>query len=194
MNLNELAVLGLINEEPVHAYLLIEKMKVRGYENWAGLSVASVYRILIQMEKKGLVKSNLLNEGQGPAKKVFQLTPKGRISLRETVEYQLRWGGAGGPGFELGLAYLPVLEAGLALNAVEERKARLESGKKVMMTAWETQKPLPWHVEALFEHSKGKLQAELDFLGQLILRLKKEKTRNEKKGGKNGKHKSGKSL
>ena len=49
-----------------------------------------IYRHLRQLEEDGLVSSEWITEGSGPARRVYRLTPEGREMLAVWVEYMER--------------------------------------------------------------------------------------------------------
>jgi DNA-binding PadR family transcriptional regulator len=79
------AVLSLLAEEPLHGYLLMQRLgKMPMFRNHAPDSTG-VYRFLKAMEDRGLVVAAWDVSGSGPAKKQFRLTAKGRKCLETWV-------------------------------------------------------------------------------------------------------------
>ena len=72
-------LLLLLAESPGHGYELVQRLKAFGLEGQA----ASVYRDLRDLEKAGLTTSFWdASQQRGPARRVYELTPEGRRSLR----------------------------------------------------------------------------------------------------------------
>jgi len=116
----ELALLGLVAEEPCHAYRLQGKIRERSMERWTLLSLSSVYRVLCGLEKKGLIDTRLEHEGQGPTRKVHELTAAGAVALGKAVLQRLS--SSSGPPSPLqvalaNVAFVDPLEAAEALKA-----------------------------------------------------------------------------
>ena len=61
-----------------HGYLLQQYLRTLGF---FGVDITTIYRTLRQMEKQGLVDSAWDTEAQGPARRVYSLTPGGRLFL-----------------------------------------------------------------------------------------------------------------
>jgi DNA-binding PadR family transcriptional regulator len=79
------AVLSLLAEEPLHGYLLMQRLgKMPMFKNHAPDSTG-VYRFLKAMEDRRLVVAKWDISENGPAKKQFRLTPKGRKCLETWV-------------------------------------------------------------------------------------------------------------
>ncbi len=61
-----------------HGYLLQQYLRMLGF---FGVDITTIYRTLRQMEKQGLVDSAWDTEAQGPARRVYSLTPNGHQLL-----------------------------------------------------------------------------------------------------------------
>ena len=79
--------------EPVLLFLLRRKGRAHGYElatdvrqhalTDAEIEVSALYRTLRQLERNGCVTSAWDVEGSGPARRLYELTPRGREHLEE---------------------------------------------------------------------------------------------------------------
>jgi PadR family transcriptional regulator PadR len=72
-------ILLLLLQEPGHGYALLERLS-----DEPGLMVADpglLYRTLRQMESDGLVRSEWDTEGQGPARRLYEVTAEGIDAL-----------------------------------------------------------------------------------------------------------------
>jgi DNA-binding PadR family transcriptional regulator len=79
-------ILLLLAEEPAHGYALYKKMTELGvYEE--GTEASVVYPALRMLKEEGLVDTELVDEGAGPPRKVYHLTPAGRITLAAMAEH-----------------------------------------------------------------------------------------------------------
>jgi PadR family transcriptional regulator, regulatory protein PadR len=61
-----------------HGYLLQQYLRTLGV---FGVDITTIYRTLRQMERQGLVDSAWDTEAQGPARRVYSLTPGGKLFL-----------------------------------------------------------------------------------------------------------------
>lgn len=73
----DLIVLGILKKEPSSAYDIQKLVEYRNISKWVKISTPSIYKKVIQLEEKGLIKSNSVKEGKMPEKAVYSLTASG---------------------------------------------------------------------------------------------------------------------
>lgn len=78
------ALLALLEPEPAHGYTLKHQ-----YDRWFGrnrrLAFGQVYSTLSRLEKNGFVSQSQVEAGQGPDRRVYEITPDGVTRLDEWV-------------------------------------------------------------------------------------------------------------
>ena len=119
----EVVVLGLLAEEPMHGYDLMERFRSRSMGFWVDVGRASVYQALRRMERDRLVVGRSQRGREGPDRRVFRITRAGRSRLRSGIAERV---GALEPfqseaGVALGFLDLP--EAGGPREALARREA-----------------------------------------------------------------------
>ena len=67
----------LLKRESLSAYDIQKLVEYRNISKWVKISTPSIYKKVIQLEKKGYIKSNPVKEGNMPAKAVYSLTAAG---------------------------------------------------------------------------------------------------------------------
>src|SRR5512134_2830073 len=82
----EIVVLGLLAEEPMYGYDLLERSRERGMGFWTELSRASVYQVLKRLERDGSVAGKAQEGRAGPDRRVFRITRTGRERLAVGLE------------------------------------------------------------------------------------------------------------
>lgn len=73
----DLIVLGILKKESLSAYEIQKLVEYRNISKWVKISTPSIYKKVIQLEGKGLIKSNTVKEGKMPEKAVYSLTDAG---------------------------------------------------------------------------------------------------------------------
>lgn len=75
------AVMALLADEPLHGYLLVQRLAELEMFRCQPPDPTGVYRTLRSMEEDGLVRSAWDFGDSGPAKRRFELTAEGRACL-----------------------------------------------------------------------------------------------------------------
>jgi len=79
----EVVLLGLVAEDPIHAYGLEQKIRDRHIVEWADIALSSIYRVLDGLTKKRLITTRLVQAGQGAARNMHEITDRGRTALAD---------------------------------------------------------------------------------------------------------------
>jgi len=135
---------------------------------------SSIYYLLKKLEKAELVAAELQSVGPGPARKVFQATPAGREALQAALLEALAIPHQCYPPIQLGLASLPTIPPAEAIAALQQHHASLTGQMADLQAKWDMQKPLPYFVEAMFDHSLTLMDAERGWLEKMIERIEVE--------------------
>lgn len=181
MTNGELAILSLVVEQPRHGYEIEQVIEERGMRDWTEVGFSSIYYLLNKLEGKGLVEASLENpEGRGPARKVYRATKNGEEEWYKRSLDTLRTPARHPVPFLLGLSSFPAFTVEDSLAAMKEYIASLEQRKAHMLARAEVQRPLPLHVEAMFDYSRTLIEAEIGWLKAFINQQEKQ---NQKGGG-----------
>jgi PadR family transcriptional regulator PadR len=83
----ELAVLNALNGDRLYGYDIVRILR-----SHAGLMIAdgTVYPILSRLKREGFITSSIEESPDGPARKYYDLTDKGRKQLHRMNEYWKR--------------------------------------------------------------------------------------------------------
>lgn len=168
----ECALLGAISATPIHGYELVRLLREREYEEWTELSVATAYRLVAALERRGLVHSRTQGSDKGPQRRSYRITPAGRAALRASLLAHLREPTRGHSSFDLGVAHVEELDPALAAQAIRARRAALDERYRGMVERRNARRTaagsLPWNVEALFVHGELLYRAECGYLEHLL--------------------------
>jgi DNA-binding PadR family transcriptional regulator len=150
MTKNELVVLGLLNEEPMHGYQLYHEIDKRNMEAWAQVNLASVYNTLDRLRRAKMVEAKKEKPGRMPEREVFHITRQGKRKLSSLVEEAVTDDRMPENNFCVGIAFLLGLTKKKALECLEIKRKRMRK--------------LVEHLEDLKEESQGKLPLNWRFL------------------------------
>jgi len=81
----EISLLLLLAQEESHGYILAEKLTNFGFSK-DELNIGTLYRTLRKMEKDSYIISKWKEGGQGPKKRVYQITETGKNMLTQLIE------------------------------------------------------------------------------------------------------------
>lgn len=78
----DLCVLSVLRDGPLYGYGLVGALAERGL---APVAEGSVYPLLARLERQGLVHSYRAPSPDGPSRKYYQLTQRGRVAASEGI-------------------------------------------------------------------------------------------------------------
>lgn len=81
----DLIVLGILKKESLSAYDIQKQVEYRNISKWVKISTPSIYKKVLQLEEKGLIKSRVVKEGKMPEKAVYSLTDQGQEEFRRLM-------------------------------------------------------------------------------------------------------------
>jgi len=81
----DLIVLGMLKKESLSAYDIQKLVEYRNISRWVKISTPSIYKKVIQLEEKGLIKSVTMKEGKMPEKAVYSLTESGEHQFEKLM-------------------------------------------------------------------------------------------------------------
>ena len=85
MSTIDLIILGSLYQSPKSAYELQKQIEDRHLARWVKIGSYTVYKKVIQYEKKGFVLSETKKNGNMPEKTVYTLTSNGKTKFRELM-------------------------------------------------------------------------------------------------------------
>jgi len=168
----ELAILSLVAETARHGYEIEQTIEERGMREWTEIGFSSIYYLLKKLEKAGLVESQLIpTQGRGSARRVYQITPAGRSGLCKATLEALSQPQQSYPSILLGIANLPLLSQEQLVVALRSYRKILTERLEQVAAKAESQRPLPDHVEMLFDYSLMALNSEEKWIEKAIRKM-----------------------
>lgn len=124
----EAALLGLISENPKHAYEIENDIKERDMRYWTEISMSSVYKLLNKLERGDLLHSKVKLSKNNVAQKIYSITEKGKKAFKDKLKELISvWQPSKHP-IDIGLANLNLLskkEAAAQLAKYAESLAKM---------------------------------------------------------------------
>lgn len=85
MSAIDLVLLGSLYHGKKSAYDLQRQVEARNLSRWVKIGSFTVYKKVIQYEKKGYVSSETVKNGNMPEKTLYSLTPEGKLHFKELM-------------------------------------------------------------------------------------------------------------
>ena len=133
------------------------------------LKKPTAYFLLDKMTTAGWLTHSSQRDGNRPAKRVYQLTAEGDAQFQKLLRENLsHFSDATFPG-DIGVIFIDALPRQESLALLSQRRAALVARQAKVHAAPPHPGPLQWTIEHLRRH----LQAELDWLDDVIADLSK---------------------
>lgn len=78
-----MCLLSVIDEEASYGYEMVSKLRERGLDL---ASEGSIYPLLSRLQKQGVIEGYLVQSSEGPARKYYRMSDRGRQMLRQWRE------------------------------------------------------------------------------------------------------------
>ncbi len=175
----ELAILGLLREQPRHGYELRRQLADYGF--WS-VSFGSLYPALRRLERKGLIAA----ADSSGRRKSYVMTDEGRTAFAEMMADPSD-DGDDERAFNLRLAFFRYLEPDDRLGVLERRREqlseRLARGRaSLRRTASRTKERMDRYTLSLMEHGVRSAEADIAWLDELIETERNERRRSRRGG------------
>jgi PadR family transcriptional regulator PadR len=89
----DLLILKIVAQGPMHGYGIAQRILVTSKETLQ-IQQGSLYPALHRLQRRGLLKFEWVDSGNGPMAKLYSLTPAGRKAFAEEVSRWQRFTGA----------------------------------------------------------------------------------------------------
>ena len=168
----QLAVLGLLVEQPLHGYAIERLIDERGMRNWTAIGFSSIYQVLDQLVTSGWAEVQVeAAPGRGKERRVHHVTTGGlrhweakALSALADVETD--------PGdFLMALSGLPFPDRAAVVDALRRRAEHLESRLADLNRDLMEVRPVPRHVEAMFAYTSSRVACEKDWVRSYLADL-----------------------
>jgi len=179
---NDLLVLGLLLDRPMHGYEVSRYLKAEGVTSWFDISTAAVYYSLNKLRREGLVSE--MHSGHRGEKSVYRATEKGREQFFAGMEDVL---GSRDPvhfEYDLGIFLLNKLPQERALPLLEQRLAFLHQRQSTLDALIEEERTSGEALRvAILEHAASWTRVERQWLGSIVEHIEGSDVESSEYGG-----------
>jgi DNA-binding PadR family transcriptional regulator len=163
-------VLALLAEGERHGYEIQKLVHNRGFRFWTKLERSSIYNALTLLEKERLISVHVA-PGEGPDRKVYRITRRGRSMLESEALRHLENPAHPRSEIDLGIYALPFVSRDEAVMAFERCLAHLRARRAFLAERLEWCRARSLEVpEWAFERPLVALEAEIAWLERTTTR------------------------
>jgi DNA-binding PadR family transcriptional regulator len=165
----ELAILGLLKEQPMHGYQLSRELGESLGGFWR-VSYGSLYPSLRRLEREGAVESVPSDEERGGRRKnVYRVTEKGEKLFFELLQETPHDNSTEDTRFRVRLAFFKYLPPETRIRLLERRRALLEDRLSTIKDSLRaTRERVDDYTLALMEHGRNATESDIGWLEGLI--------------------------
>ena len=164
----ELAILGLLKEQPMHGYQLSRELgdSLGGF--WR-VSYGSLYPTLRRLEKAEAVQSVVDGETRARRKTTYEITEKGEKLFFELLQETPHDNSTEDTKFRVRLAFFRYLPPETRIRLLERRRATLEDRLSTIKDSLRTTRErVDTYTLALMEHGRSATESDIAWLEGLI--------------------------
>ena len=173
LTLLETLLMGLLSEGAVHPYRIEKEVRERDLRSWTDLSMSSIYKLLVQLEKRGLVLRQVRKGPGNRLRKLYALSPEGERLLKSKIRELLTRPVLPRFPVDTGLYYMGLLPEKEVRDALHEYRRALReqiTGARQQQELLAGQ-GLPLHRRALALRQVYLLEAEISWINSFLGRF-----------------------
>jgi DNA-binding PadR family transcriptional regulator len=159
----ELLLLGLLREQAMHGYQLLEFIDTQ-MSTCVDLKKPTAYFLLEKMTAAGWIRFEQGQEGHRPPRRVYTLTPAGEVAFQKLLRENLGSYQPARFASDIGLAFVDTLPADEALALLRQRRTAAQELLAIVQAAPEH----PGGAQLMIEHQVHHLASELSWLDGVI--------------------------
>jgi DNA-binding PadR family transcriptional regulator len=173
MTIQKLVILGILKDGPKHGYQ-IKKIIQKELGIFSELDTQSIYYPLKNMEREGRIRKEVVKRKVGITRYNYSLTPHGNREFLNLALGALLSRKRPFIDIDIPLYFLPYLkkEKKKVMARLRLRKIFLKKAKDWLFTKLKTTKKSLTHQQLLLRHQLNLLNAEENFLGDIIRGMK----------------------
>jgi DNA-binding PadR family transcriptional regulator len=173
----EIVLLALLYEEDRYGYEIEAVIEERKMRNWTKIGFSSIYNSLSNLEKKGWIGWRYETEYGSPARKVYFVKDTFKETVLETIKKTLHSPERLYSEFSIGLAFSNLLTKEEVYECLVKYRESLEKRRQALLQSY-TEQPMVHniiHVKALFTLPLRQIEAEVEWINELLEEIKENK-------------------
>lgn len=173
-------LLGLLSQRDLTGYEIKQYLELSHAESWANIKTGSIYYALKKMEENKLVKVDSVKHTGNRSRTIYSITEEGRNFFKKRLEDTLRQPDLNFPNsLYTSFTFLGEISSEKAVQAIKVNikslEKELENWKINEQLKEKVQsKPLPNYMKALFKNGRKHIEANIEYLKEILDLLPKE--------------------
>jgi DNA-binding PadR family transcriptional regulator len=169
----ELALMGLLAEQPSHGYDLERVIQERGVRNWTAIGHSSIYYLLRKLAARGLLEV----VGAKPAPRTratYRLSEHGARTMRQAALEAIAMPTPRHDRVLPGIAVTPMLDPDVVVRSLSVRRRALEADLAGIEAAQSALGEVPTPAERLFDYGETMIRAELGWIERTVAAVRRD--------------------
>lgn len=162
-------VMGLLHKQSMNPYELAKLVDMDVVQDWFPLTAPSIYTTIKNIEKKGFIAGETVQEGKLPPKTVYTLTEEGEKQLLAELSADLSSYEAEASNFGIALFHIGSLDRGEALKQTRERldhvSAKLAAARERLEACGSV---IPFNLRMMLSYNVYRLETESKMTVELL--------------------------
>lgn len=179
----EVAILGLLKQQPMHGYQLSRELGDSLGGSWR-VSYGSLYPTLRRLERDGSVEAEPGEGTGGRRKTVYRITERGERVFLELLQEAPAEGSAEDTRFRMRFAFFRYLPPETRIRLLERRRASLEERLATIDESIRVHRGrADDYALALMEHGRTATESDISWIEGLIRGEREKTNRDLERGG-----------
>jgi len=170
-----LVILGLLRQRPLYGYE-IKSIIEDHMADWTNIAFGSIYFALGKLSEEGFIEKIAIEQtGNRPSRSIYQLTKSGEKEFLRLLNQVWREFERQFFPFDIGLFFIHALKEDEIIGRLNDRISQLEIANQYLNDHQREQvekEEVPTIARAIFDHSRVHMQAEIEWLRDLLGKVK----------------------
>ena len=170
----DLVILGIVLEKPQSAYDIQKDVEYHNLSRWTKISVASIYKKVLQLKEKGYLQSETVKGNKFAEKAVYVITDKGKAYFEQLMDTYTNQQVPLLFDFNVVITNLNKMEKDKALNLVMQLRGSITASAQISDEYAVNYADIPLVGRTIFEQQKLLYQSLLEWLDAFESQFKTE--------------------
>lgn len=171
----DLVILGMVIEKPQSAYEIQKDVEYHHLSRWTKISVPSVYRKVVELNKKGYLKSDVVKGDRFADKAIYSVTDSGKRYFEELMSSHVSQSVPLLFDFNVVITNLNKLNKTDALKLVSKLKSSIQTSAKTNENYAIEYADIPLVGRTIFDQQTRLYNSLLEWLDDFERQFKKNK-------------------